>query len=290
MQKAHIVLDCQNHHGEGVFWNSTDQRVWWTDIMGQKIWSFDPVTNVSQSFNVPSPVCCFAPRRQGGLIVAFADRISFYDLNSGQEEVIYEFEPDNSETRLNDGRIDRQGNLVVGGMNEVSGEANSSVIRVGQDGKVSTLIEGVACANSICFSADGKQMFFTDSPEKQIRVYDYEPTLTMLSKSRLHGDFTQLTGLPDGSCIDSDGGVWNAVWEGNCVVRVGPYGTIDQIVDVPVWKPTCCAFGGPDLDTLYITTSCLMSSEERISREPGSGGLFGFKPGSRGITDQAFAG
>jgi len=290
MQQARLVLDCQNHHGEGVFWNPVDQRVWWTDIHGQIIWAFDPVSQVSQSFAMPSAVCCFAPRQHGGLIVAFADRVSFYDLDTGVEQLICEFEPHNPETRLNDGRVDRQGNFVVGGMNEVSGKADSSVIRVSQDGTVCTLIEDVACANSICFSVDGKQMFFTDSPDRQIQVYDYDPQAKSLAAPRLHADFKHMSGLPDGSCIDSEGGVWNAVWEGNCVVRIGPDGNIDQIIDVPVWKPTCCAFGGAELDTLYITTSCLMSSSERIAREPGSGGLFAFKPAVRGKTDQPFAG
>ena len=90
--------------------------------------------------------------------------------------------------------------------------------------------------------------------------------------------------------MDAEGGVWNAEWEGHRVVRMAPDGAIDRVVDVPVWKPTCCAFGGPNLDTLFITTSRLMSDEQALEKEPESGGLFALQPGVRGVIDTPFNG
>ena len=90
--------------------------------------------------------------------------------------------------------------------------------------------------------------------------------------------------------MDAEGGVWNAEWEGRRVVRVAPDGNIDRVIEVPVWKPTCCAFGGPDLDTLFITTSRLLSNEAALEKEPESGGLFAVKPGVRGVLDTPFNG
>lgn len=290
MHLAKLVLDCANHHGEGVFWNATDERVWWTDIHGQKIWAYDPVSGSADSFDMPDRVCCFVPRMGGGLIVAFSDRISLYSFETGEIKCLYRFEPNNPNTRLNDGRTDRQGNFVVGGMNEVTGEANSSVIRVNSDLSVTPLHSGISCANSICFSADGTTMYFADSPDRELCAYDYDASIGKMTNRRVHASFSNDSSLPDGSCIDAEGGVWNAQWEGRRVVRVAPNGTVDKIIDVPVWKPTCCAFGGPDLDTLFITTSCLMSSSDQILAEPGSGGLFAVKPGVRGVIDQPFAG
>lgn len=284
---AKLIIDCKNQHGEGIFWNAADGLVWWTDIEGRALWSFDPGTSQGESYPMRDRVCCFAPRQSGGFIVAFADRISFLDLDTGAEEKICDFEPVNPETRANDGRTDRQGRFVVGGMNEKSGEANSSVIRIDERLNVETLLEGVSCANSTCFTADGATMFFADTPDREILAFDYG---TGLSNRRVLASFQGEPGLPDGSCVDSEGGVWNAEWEGKRVVRVSPEGHIDTVIDLPVCKATCCAFGGPDLDTLYITTSRLMSDEATLEREPNSGGLFAVKPGFKGLQDSPFCG
>lgn len=287
--QAKLIADCKNHHGEGIFWNPADGLMWWTDIEGRQLWSLDPNTNQTSTFPMKDRVCCFAPRHQGGLIVAYADRVSLLDLNTGSEQEVCKFEPENEETRLNDGRTDRQGRFVAGGMNEKSGTANSSVIRIDADLGVSTLISGVSCANSTCFSADGATMFFADTPDREIVAYDYDDA-GLVSNRRVHASFADEPGLPDGSCVDAQGGVWNAEWEGGRVVRVSPEGDIDQIIEVPVSKPTCCAFGGADLSTLYITTSRLMSDEELLSKEPQSGGLYAVEPGVRGVEDAPFAG
>lgn len=290
MLQAELALDCRNEHGEGIFFNPADGRMWWSDIQGEALWWFDPATQNSASIAMPGRVCCFAPRAGGGLILALADRFAFYDSAAGTLETIAEFEPENPETRTNDGRTDRQGRFIVGGMNEVSGRADSSVVRVDPNGTVTTLIEGVSCANSTCFSPDGRTMYFADTPERTIRAYDYDPDTGSLGTMRIVADFADEPGIPDGSCVDAEGGLWNAEWQGHRVVRVGPDGKIDTVVEVPVWKPTCCAFGGPDLATLYITTSRLMSSEQDLAAEPLSGGLFAVTPGVRGVIDAPFAG
>lgn len=287
---AERVVDCRNRHGEGIFWNPADGLVWWTDIEGRALWSYDPARGNSEKTAMQDRVCCFAPRRTGGLIVAFADRVVFLDPATGAEDLIHTFEPDNPETRLNDGRTDRAGRFVLGGMNEVSGTANSSVISIAPDLSVRTLIEGISCANSTCFAPDGATMFFADTPDREIVAYDYDTATGAVSNRRVHASFADEPGLPDGSCVDAEGGVWNAEWEGRRVVRVAPDGKIDRVIDVPVWKPTCCAFGGPDLDTLFITTSRLMSSEDVLANEPDSGGLFAVKPGIRGVIDAPFNG
>ncbi len=285
-----LVVDCKNHHGEGVFWNAADGCVWWTDIEGKRIWSFDPESGQSSHYPTPDRVCCFAPRRGGALIVAFADRISLFDLSDGQEEKIADFEADNPDTRTNDGRTDRQGRFVVGGMNEGTGKADSTVIRIDKDLSVNKIISGVSCANSTCFSPDGKTLFFADTPDQEILAYDYDVDTGSVSNKRVHCSFVDEPGIPDGSCVDASGGVWNAEWEGRRVVRVNPDGEIDHVIHVPVWKPTCCAFGGPDLDTLFITTSRLLSDEQVLADEPDSGGLFAVKPGVRGVLDTPFYG
>ena len=288
--RAELIVDCKNEHGEGIFWNPSDGRIWWTDIQGRALWSFDPVTTQSASIPMEDRVCCFAPRAAGGLIVAYSDRVVLFDPETKKETLVTLFEPENPETRLNDGRTDRQGRLVVGGMNEVSGKPDSSVISIDGNLKVQTLIDQISCANSICFSPAGNTMFFADTPDREILAFDYDEDRGGLTNKRLHASFKQEPGLPDGSCVDAEGGVWNAEWEGHRVVRVALNGTIDHVIDVPVWKPTCCAFGGPNLDTLFITTSRLMSDEAALKKEPSAGGLFAVKPGIRGVIDTPFKG
>ncbi len=288
--QAELVVDCKNHHGEGIFWNALDGLVWWTDIEGKALWSLNPETNETAQHDMTERVCCFAPRAAGGLILAYADRIVLFDPATRNETIVEVFEPQNQQTRLNDGRTDRAGRLIVGGMNEESGTPNSSVICIDTDLSTHELISNVSCANSICFSPDGDTMYFADTPDREIIAFDYAVGTGTISNRRVHSSLKNEPGLPDGSCVDAEGGVWNAEWEGHRVVRIAPNGEIDRIIDVPVWKPTCCAFGGPDLDTLFITTSRLMSDENALNKEPDSGGLFAVKPGIHGVLDTPFNG
>lgn len=291
--RAELVLDCRNTHGEGILWDAHAGRVRWTDIEGQALWSLDPGKGEAERLPMPDRVCAFAPRGGGGLLVAFAHSLALLGPDGRDERIVAEFEPGNPETRLNDGRTDRQGRFVVGGMNEVSGRADSSVVRVvrvGPDLGVETLIAGVSCANATCFSPDGRTMYFADTPEGRLRAYPYDPETGALGEPRTHADLRGGTGLPDGACVDEEGGVWVAMWEGRRVLRVAPDGSVDREIEVPVWKPTCCAFGGPDLDVLYVTTSRLGSEEAQLAEEPLSGGLFACRPGPRGLEDRPFAG
>lgn len=285
---AELVVDCRNIHGEGILWNPADGRVWWTDIHGQALWWHDPASGAHGHHALPHHLCAFAPRAGGGWIMAFADGVELWDSRFTPERRLCDFEPGNPETRLNDGRTDRQGRFVVGGMNEVSFAANSSVIRISGDGTVETILTGVACANSTCFAPDGATMYFADTPTRRIDAYRYGDG--PLAAPRCLADMAGEPGLPDGSCVDDEGGVWNAEWEGGQVVRFGPDGRVTHRVALPVPKATCCAFGGADLDTLFITTSRLMSSPDEVAAAPLSGSLFAVRPGLRGVADIPFAG
>ncbi len=165
----------------------------------------------------------------------------------------------------------------------------SSVWRLDADLTLTRLFGGVACANSTCFSPDGRTMYFADSPTREIVAYDYDPATGDIGARRPVATL-QGNGVPDGSCVDAQGFIWNAVWEGYRVERYAPDGRLDRVIEVPVAKPTCTAFGGPDLDILFITTSRLDSSAELLEREPQSGSLFACRPGVKGLTDPPFAG
>ncbi len=219
--------------------------------------------------------------------MAFADEVALWSADLRPERTLHDFEPGQPATRLNDGRTDRQGRFVVGGMNEGTGAADSTVIRINTDLTVETVLSGVACANSICFSPDGATMYFADTPERRIKAYAYTDRL---AEPHVLLDMAGEPGLPDGSCVDAEGNVWNAQWDGGQVICIGPDGRITHRIALPVPLVTCCTFGGPDLATLYITTSRLGMTGEDIARAPLSGGLFAARPGVRGIPDAVFAG
>jgi L-arabinonolactonase len=289
MPTAELVIDCRNHHGEGVVWSAEHSLLMWTDIHGKALWTLDPVTQEAHSHALPERLACFALRRGQAwsrILAAFADGFALYDVLTGERQDLARFEADKPGTRLNDGRTDPAGRFIAGGMDEGDPMSPiSSVVVVDRDLSVRTLFDGVACANSTCFSPDGTRLYFADSPTGALEVFDYDVTEGAASGRRT---LVQTKGVPDGSCVDAEGYIWNAVWEGYRVERYAPDGRLDRVVDLPVAKPTCCDFGGPNLETLYITTSRLGASDDVLEREPLSGGLFAYRAGVRGLPGKAF--
>jgi L-arabinonolactonase len=286
-----VAVDCVNHHGEGVLWNDLDGQLWWTDIEGRTLWSFDPRSERFNQYPMRERVCCFAPRTAGGFVLGVASGFVLRHPLTQQWDVLASFESALPQTRLNDGRTDRQGRFVAGGMDERNGEAVSSVCRLETDLSVTPLFDAVACANSICFSPDGRTMYFADSPSGRIDAFDYDADGTQPPhKSRTLASLDIAHGVPDGSCVDAHGYLWNAVWAGGRVERRAPDGRLDRVIHLPVAKPTCCAFGGAALDTLYITTSRLHSTPEQLADEPLAGALFAIRPGVSGLADLPFTG
>ena len=290
--RSELLLDSRSEHGEGVVWSAEHRLLAWTDIHGKAVWTLDPVTGKSQRYSVPGRVCCFAFRQGRGfgeVLAAFDDGLTLLDLETGSSGQSMRPDGLGKGQRLNDGRTDRQGRLIVGGMDEDNLAPISAVWRVDADLSMTKLFDGVACANGTCFSPDGKTMYFADSPTRRIEAFDYD-TATGTPTGRHPVAELGGSGVPDGSCIDAEGFIWNAVWEGHRVERWSPEGRLDSTIEVPVKKPTCCTFGGADLDTLFITSSRLGESESDLAREPAAGGLFAVKPGVRGVPDTPFAG
>jgi L-arabinonolactonase len=290
MPEAKLIVDCRNVLGESVLWNGDTGNLHWVDIESKELWTLDVASGRTQVHKAPERIACFAPRRSGGLLVGFASGFAFYDPATGRREDIVAFEPDNPHTRLNDGRTDRQGRFIAGGFDEVEGKRVSSVVRLDPDGRMTSLFDGVGCANGTCFSPDGRQMYFADTTAATMWAFEYDPARGTLGKRAIVTDFKGQPGLPDGSCTDAEGCIWNAQWAGHRVVRYAPDGRIDRIVEMPVLNPTCVAFGGADLDMLYITTARYRMTADQLAAEPVSGGLFSIKPGVRGLPDAKFAG
>ena len=290
--KAEVVVCSQAAHGEGVFWSVEHQLLYWTDVIGQLVWTYSPERDVATSWRTPGKVCCFATRLGrpwNEVVAAFSDGFAFLDLSTGEREDIASIDTHKPGHRLNDGRTDRQGRFIAGGMDEATFQPRASVWRLDANLSVEELFTGVRVANGSCFSGDGRTYYFADSLVGEIEAFNYDIATGRVSGRRTIAR-TAAPGAPDGSCVDAEGFVWNAVWEGYRVARYAPDGRLDRTIDVPVRKPSCCAFGGHDLATLYIITSREGESEQDLAARPTSGDLFAVRPGVVGLADAPFAG
>jgi sugar lactone lactonase YvrE len=150
------------------------------------------------------------------------------------------------------------------------------------------LFGDILISNSIAFSPDGRRMYFADTPLKKIFVFDYDLEKGAVSNRRLFAEVGPEGGYPDGSAVDAEGYLWNAEWGGARVVRYSPDGRIDRVIPLPCSQITCCAFGGDDLATLYITSARDGLDEAARAAQPHAGALFCVSPGVAGLADTPF--
>lgn len=286
---AKLLIEADYILGEGIQWNGSDNRLYWTDIHGKRFCSATFDGKDLKVLNLDERLCSFTFDVDGTILAAFESGLFQFDASSGTRRRLSQFEPDKATTRMNDGRCDRQGRFVVGGMDEVSLRRLSQVIRVDGD-KVESLFDEVGCTNSLAFAPDGKSMYFADTSAKDIFRFDYDPASGKLGEKHLFAKLTSDEGGPDGSCVDAEGALWNCQFNGNRVQRFLPDGTRDIRINLPVPQVTCCCFGGPDLNRLFITSARENLSIDDASRYPLSGSIFYVDLPVRGLPEDRFKG
>jgi sugar lactone lactonase YvrE len=148
---------------------------------------------------------------------------------------------------------------------------------------LTTVLKGVTVSNGLGWSPDGTRMYYVDSPTKRIDMFDYEPATGEARGRRRFADLSAFDGFPDGLTVDADGCVWVAIWGGGVLRRLAPDGTQDAVLQVPVSQPTSCAFGGPGMTDLYITTAQAGLTEEQLAAQPLAGRLLRLHPGPVGL-------
>jgi sugar lactone lactonase YvrE len=293
--RAELALDSRCELGEGIIWDAERAVLWFTDIDGRQIWRFDPASNTSQRFAPPDRVGFLAVASGGRLLVGAAKALYMALPGSAgvlSFEKLVDLEPDLPTTRANDAKADRSGNVVFGTLDEQKPRQP-----LGRFYQYSTRhglrpldLPHCRVSNSICFSPDGGTMYFTDTPTGVIQRADYDPEAATVTGVR---DFVRIDpggGHPDGSTVDADGCLWNAAWGGAALRRFRPEGTLDVTIAVPTNNPTCPAFGGSGLGTLYLTSSRQQHTAEELARAPHAGGVFAIRvPDVCGIADMPFA-
>ncbi|MGS0740734.1 SMP-30/gluconolactonase/LRE family protein [Glaciimonas sp. GG7] len=303
MTTAGLLIDGQHLLGEGVLWCERTGRLLWTDILASRLWCHTPakgdVASFTQSWAMPEMLATFALTNDDDrLLLGLASQLAWFNFSSGKITTIVTVEAELAVTRINDGRCDRQGRFVFGTKTDAPDHAATcSFYRLNIDLTLERLpLAAVAISNSICFSPDGATMYYCDTISNTIRCCDYASldgaaSLVAFSNDRLFADMHDQPGSPDGSTIDSEGCLWNAQWGGYRVVRFTPDGSVDRIIAIPVSQPTCVAFGGAGLSTLFVTTAREDLSIDAILAEPHSGGVFSVASGDiRGLPEGRFLG
>lgn len=291
MTEIACVVQSRDALGESCIWCPATGRVWWLDILKPCLQSFEPATGSHRIYPLPGPNCgCAALRGQGGLVLAMPDGLHGFDPQTGKLQFLVHAEPGRPENRYNDGRCDRHGRFWIGTMHNDIREASGSLYCVGPDRSVRRLFDGIKVPNSTTFAPDDRTFYFADSFSRAIWAYDFDIDNGAISNRRVFADLTSHRGAPDGSCVDAEGFLWNAEFGGHCIVRYAPDGRVDRAIELPVRSPTCCCFGGPNLDTLYVTSSTHLHNPKERNAEPYSGGLLALDVGVRGLPEAAFGG
>ena len=289
--RATLAIRARCALGEGATWCSRTGRFYWTDIEGARLYRYDPSTGERASWAMPERLATFALCADPHyLLLGLATHLAFFDLTTHEIERIVEVEP-GLDTRLNDGRCDRQGRFVFGTKHEGADlRPVGGFYRLGHDLQLEKLpLPAPAISNSIGFSPDGATMYFCDSPTREILACDYGAD-GAIGNVRVFVRLSDDDGVPDGSTVDADGGLWNAQWGGSRVVRYGPDGVETQRVSVPTSQPSCVALGGPHLSTLYVTTARVELDAASLAAESGAGGIFIAASGRRGLPEPLFLG
>ncbi len=287
-------LAVENQLGECPLWHPQRQQLYWTDILARRLYRYTPVDERLEVFDTPDRLASFGfVDGSDALICGFAQGIARFEPQSGALEWLYRL-PDTRELRLNDGRVDRRGRFWVGAMIENDGNLagpgypKAKLFCCERDGAVSEHLDDIRISNSLNWSPDGSRLYFADSPRGEIHSYPFDAESGRLGERSLFARTAE--GIhPDGSAVDADGFLWNAHWGGSSLVRYRPSGELADEFSLPVSQPTCCAFGGAGLDTLFVTSARCDLSEARLEVEPEAGNLLIFRvKGSRGLAECFF--
>jgi sugar lactone lactonase YvrE len=279
--------------GEGAVWHPAHNAVYWTDINRFLIHCLNLADSSVRTWTFDEPVTALAlTDREDVLVVVLGSQVILWEpALDARRDPLFRLEGWPM-VRLNDARCDPRGSLWVGSMrNNVNADGSSSevggqdgiLVRVDPDGKVTSWRKDIGISNTLAWSPNRRHFYFGDTLRNLIWVYDYDSSTGAISKELpFFQGFTR--GYPDGSAVDSEGFLWNCRFYGNCIVRIAPDGTIDQVVEMPVKNITTCTFGGADLTTLFVTTASAGAPRgERLS-----GNLFSIQTDVRGQPENRF--
>ena len=282
--KAELVLDAHADLGEGSIWHNN--ALYWVDIEIGNIHIFDPDTGTDRVIELGQAVGTVVPRAGGGIAVAVEGGFGVVDLESEELTILADPEPDLPENRFNDGKCDPRGRFWAGTAAVTCDQPVGTLYRMDADHSVHPMLEKVTISNGIVWTSDRKTMYFIDTALERVDAFDYDDASGNITNRRTIIEINKPDhGWPDGMAIDENDNIWIAMWEGNGVTHWDPRtGELLGKIHIDSAQTTSCAFGGPNLDELYITSAA------KGLDEPHGGGLFRAKLKTKGVPATPFAG
>lgn len=288
--RARCVWEAEAILGEGPVWSAREEALYWVDIRGGSVLRFDPERDARSVHPRLLGVTSLAPRRRGGWVAATTQGFAFVDVLRGGLELIERLAREPGGNRLNDGHCDAEGRFYAGTMDDACLSPTGALYRLDPDGSVTKLDEGYVVTNGPAFSLDGRTLYHNDTTRGLVYAFERDPSTGNLGPRRVFTRFPGGHGLPDGMTVDAEGFLWIAHWNGWRVTRWDPDGALERTLELPVANVTSLAFGGPELDRLFVTTAREGLSAEALRAQPLAGGLFELDPGVRGLPPHEFAG
>lgn len=277
-----LALDARAQLGEGPIWDDRRQTLLFVDIMRGHVHEFDPATGGDRVVEIGRPVGAVVLASDGAWVVAAQGGFWRVDPASGAQTLLGAAEADRDDTRMNDGAVDARGRFWAGTMSLHHKNEQGTLYRLDADRTVHPMLAPVTTSNGIAWSDDGTTMYYVDTRTGRIDCFDFDLDAGTLRNRRPFVAVPPSEGKPDGLILDGDGGVWLTLWQGGRVQRYTPAGQKDLEIHLPVTLTTKCAFGGSDLDELYITSAWIDLSEHERAQQPHAGGVWRVKVPYRG--------
>lgn len=286
-----MIFDAKATLGEGPVWHPRYQWLSWVDIEEGKLHIHDPAGGVNRSWDIGGKIGAAVPRRSGGFVLATDSGLQAFDPDSAIRETLANPEKHIPDNRFNDGKCDARGRFWVGTMSMKKKPQSGALYVLDRDHSIRSVLERVTTSNGLDWSPDRSTMYYIDTPTMQVKAFDFDLVSGTIGHGRVAIQFPEGVGRPDGMTVDADGMLWIAHWDGGRVSRWNPAdATLLEELLVPADRVTSCTFGGPKLDTLYITTARYGLDTVSLSRQPCAGGLFATSPGVCGLPAHEYAG
>ncbi len=269
--------------GEGSLWNFKTQELYWVDIELGVLHIFHPLMNEERVIALGQRIGTVVPCENGNLIIALQEGIFELNPETLERRLVIAPPHDTSTMRYNDGKCDEAGRLWVGTMHLDIQPEVAALYKI-EKNKSTRMLTGITISNGICWSLDNKTLYYIDTPTRKIKAFDYDLENGFLSNGRVIIEMKDELARPDGMTIDEKGMLWIAHWGGSCVTQWDPNTcTLLSKIMVPAYNVTSCAFGGENLDILYITTASGEMTDEQHRQFPLAGSLFQATPGVKGV-------
>lgn len=294
-----LLDETRSHLGEGPVWDVREQALYWVDSLAPCIYRFGWDSRGTTRYDLPGTyVGSLAVRENGGLIVAMDDSFCTFDPGNGVCSEIASPLRGLENTRFNDGKVDRAGRFVAGGVNGLAGEATGPVmppqpvapmVSLHPDHTANEVLGRFLCFNGPCFSPEGSTLYVNGRGDmRMIESFPYDRTTGTVDEDGRRVIIQDIN--PDGTTVDAEGYLWSAQWDDACILRISPQGAINHRIDLEGQVVSSVMFGGPNLDVLFATTlGCPHWGTRPTAKNAGA--VFVIEDiGYRGLAEPRFAG